>query len=134
MVFSTISTSSCMQEFYLKWCSAWDFFRITNSKKRSCSKANFGLLSRGQPHSIDVIRYLLLQFWNEGHLKSRKDFGFISTAKNPSGIERATFKSDMSLLVKKTGWKFFELWNSFSFSFSFFFVLTFYKTSVKNDL
>ena len=53
-----------------------------------CPTANFGPLSRGQPHSPDVNHCVL----PEGHRKPRNEVGSQSPAERLVGIEPGTFR------------------------------------------
>ena len=53
--------------------------------------ANFGLLSRWQPHSPDVNHYVL-HFRPEGHRRPRSEVGSPSPAERLVGFEPGTFR------------------------------------------
>ena len=53
--------------------------------------ANFGPLSRGQPHSPDV-NHCVLHFRPEGHREPRNEVGSLSPAKRLLGFEPGTFQ------------------------------------------
>ena len=53
--------------------------------------ANFGPLSRGQPHSPDV-NHCILHFHPEGHREPHNKVGLLSLAKQLVGFELGTFQ------------------------------------------
>ena len=55
-----------------------------------CPTANFGPLSRGQPHSPDV-NHCVLHFRPEGHREPRNEVGSLSPAERLVGFEPGTF-------------------------------------------
>ena len=55
-----------------------------------CPMANFGPLSRGQPHSPDV-NHCILHFRREGHREPRNEVGSQSLAEHLVGFEPGTF-------------------------------------------
>ena len=56
-----------------------------------CPTANFGPLSRGQPHSPDV-NHCVLHFRPEGHREPRNEVGSLSPAERLVGFEPGTFR------------------------------------------
>ena len=56
-----------------------------------CPTANFGPLSRGQPHSPDV-NHCVLHFRPEGHWEPRSEVGSVSLAERLVGFEPGTFR------------------------------------------
>ena len=54
--------------------------------------ANFGPLSRGQPHSPDVNHCVFLHFRPEGHREPRNEVGSLSLAEHLVGFEPGTFQ------------------------------------------
>ena len=53
--------------------------------------ANFGPLSRGQPHSPDV-NHCILHFRPEGHREPRSEVGSLSPVERLVGFEPGTFR------------------------------------------
>ena len=53
--------------------------------------ANFGPLSRGQPHSPDV-NYCVLHFQPEGHQEPHSEVGSLSLAEHLVGFEPGTLR------------------------------------------
>ena len=56
-----------------------------------CPTANFGILSRGQPHSPDV-NHCILHIQPEGHREPRSEVGSLSPAEPLVGFELVTFQ------------------------------------------
>ena len=56
-----------------------------------CPTANFGPLSRGQPHSPDV-NHCVFHFRSEGHQEPRSEVGFLSPAEHLVRFEPGTFR------------------------------------------
>ena len=56
-----------------------------------CPTANFGPLSRGQPHSSDV-NHCVFHFRPEGHQEPRSEVGFLSPAEHLLRFEPGTFR------------------------------------------
>ena len=67
------------------------FNSYPNSLLFGCPMANFGPLSRGQPHSPDV-NHCVLHFRPEGHREPRNEVGSLSPAKRLLGFEPGTFQ------------------------------------------
>ena len=62
-----------------------------------CSTANFGPLSRGQPHSPDV-NHCVLHIRPEGHREPRNEVGSLRTAEHLVGFELGTFRFSLQRL------------------------------------
>ena len=58
---------------------------------KDCPTANFGPLSRGQPHSPNV-NHCLLHFRPKGHWEPRNKVGSLNPAKHLVGFEPGTFR------------------------------------------
>ena len=54
--------------------------------------ANFGSLSRGQPHSPDVNHCVFLHFQPKGHREHRNEVGSLSLDERLVGFELGTFR------------------------------------------
>ena len=66
-----------------------------------CPTANFGSLSRGQPHSPDVSQ-CVLNFWPEGHWEPRNEVGSLNLAERLAEFELGTFRFLLPHLLPTT--------------------------------